>query len=99
MKRDEIFAAVTQILADVLIVDAEDIEANTLLCSELLAVPSDFANIAARLESHFSFTIPKGELFPEPFKKHVEYYKKLTADFVAEYVSNKLRHAGVPVSS
>ncbi len=61
----EIYAKVTNLLADALSVDKGDITPSAALQRDLAADSLDLLEIMFRLERDFGIEIPRGELFPQ----------------------------------
>ena len=71
--RDEIEAAVRDVLIDALGVDEEDVVETATLKGDLGADSIDYLDIVFRLEKSFGIKIPRGELFPEDVLSSTEY--------------------------
>ena len=83
----EIFAQVTSVLAEALVVDKEDITPTAALQRDLGADSLDLLELMFRLEHEFGIKIPRGELFSEStFRIGTELVQdgKLTDKGVAE---------------
>ena len=61
----EIYAQVTSVLAEALVVDKEDITPTAALQRDLGADSLDLLEVIFRLEHEFGIEIPRGELFPD----------------------------------
>jgi acyl carrier protein len=60
----EIYARVTSVLEEALVVDKDDITPTAALQRDLGADSLDLLEVMFRLEHEFSIEIPRGELFP-----------------------------------
>ena len=83
----EIYAQVTSVLAEALVVDKEDITPTAALQRDLGADSLDLLELMFRLEHEFGIKIPRGELFSEStFRIGTELVQdgKLTDKGVAE---------------
>jgi acyl carrier protein len=83
----EIHAKVTNVLAEVLAVDEDDVTPTAALQRDLGADSLDLLEIIFRLEHEFGIEIPRGELFPDSsFQIGPEWVKdgKLTDKGLAE---------------
>jgi acyl carrier protein len=58
----EIFAKVKEIIVDVLVIDENEIQANSRLIADLGAESIDFLDLVFQLEKEFSIKIPRGQL-------------------------------------
>lgn len=62
MSVESVFPKVRTIIADVLVVDEQDIELNKRLIGDLGAESIDFLDLVFQLEKEFSIKIPRGQL-------------------------------------
>lgn len=57
-----VYPKVQEIIADVLVIDAEDVALNSRLISDLGAESIDFLDLVFQLEKEFKIKIPRGQL-------------------------------------
>lgn len=62
MKVDGVYPKVREIIADVLVIDEEDISLNSRLITDLGAESIDFLDLVFQLEKEFKIKIPRGQL-------------------------------------
>ena len=62
MNVDNVYPKVREIIADVLVIDEEEIAKNHRLISELGAESIDFLDLVFQLEKEFAIKIPRGQL-------------------------------------
>lgn len=62
MNVEQIFPKVRAIVADVLVIDEEDIQLNSRLIQDLGAESIDFLDLVFQLEKAFSIKIPRGQI-------------------------------------
>jgi acyl carrier protein len=62
MNNQEIFNKVRDIIVDVLVIDASEVQANSRLIADLGAESIDFLDLVFQLEKEFSIKIPRGQL-------------------------------------
>jgi acyl carrier protein len=62
MNIESVYPKVREIIADVLVIDEEDVSLNSRLISELGAESIDFLDLVFQLEKEFSIKIPRGQL-------------------------------------
>ncbi|KTD27002.1 acyl carrier protein [Legionella maceachernii] len=62
MNVDSVYPKVREIIADVLVIDEEDVSLNSRLISDLGAESIDFLDLVFQLEKEFSIKIPRGQL-------------------------------------
>ncbi len=62
MNVDQIYPKVRGIIADVLVVDEDEIKLNSRLISDLGAESIDFLDLVFQLEKEFAVKIPRGQL-------------------------------------
>lgn len=62
MNIDQIYPKVRGIVADVLVIDEDDVQLNSRLISDLGAESIDFLDLVFQLEKEFSVKIPRGQL-------------------------------------
>jgi acyl carrier protein len=62
MNVDSVYPKVREIIADVLVIDEEEVSLNSRLISELGAESIDFLDLVFQLEKEFSIKIPRGQL-------------------------------------
>lgn len=62
MHNQEIFNKVRDIIVDVLVIDAAEVQANSRLIADLGAESIDFLDLVFQLEKEFSIKIPRGQL-------------------------------------
>lgn len=62
MNVDSVYPKVREIIADVLVIDEEEIELNNRLIADLGAESIDFLDLIFQLEKEFSIKIPRGQL-------------------------------------
>ena len=62
MNVDSVYPKVREIIADVLVIDEEDIALTSRLISDLGAESIDFLDLVFQLEKEFSIKIPRGQL-------------------------------------
>jgi len=93
MTRDEIFAAVQEVLIDALGVDDDEVTPEARLTADLGAESIDFLDISFKLEQAFNFKIPQGEMFPENVAQDPDYVQdgKITPTGLTE-LQKKLPH-------
>ena len=71
--REEVYAAIKEVLIDALGVDDDEVTPEATLQGDLGAESIDFLDIVFRLEKAFSIKIPRGELFPDDLVSNPEY--------------------------
>lgn len=62
MNVESVYPKVREIIADVLVIDEEDISLNSRLIADLGAESIDFLDLVFQLEKEFSIKIPRGQL-------------------------------------
>ncbi len=62
MNVDSVYPKVREIIADVLVIEEEDVSLNSRLISELGAESIDFLDLVFQLEKEFGIKIPRGQL-------------------------------------
>ncbi|MDI9818718.1 MULTISPECIES: acyl carrier protein [unclassified Legionella] len=62
MNIDSVYPKVREIIADVLVIDEEEIALNSRLIADLGAESIDFLDLVFQLEKEFSIKIPRGQL-------------------------------------
>lgn len=62
MNVESVYPKVREIIADVLVIDEEEITQNSRLISDLGAESIDFLDLVFQLEKEFSIKIPRGQL-------------------------------------
>lgn len=62
MNVDSVYPKVREIIADVLVIDEEDVSLNSRLISDLGAESIDFLDLVFQLEKQFNIKIPRGQL-------------------------------------
>lgn len=62
MNVDNIYPKVREIIADVLVIDEEEISLNSRLIGDLGAESIDFLDLVFQLEKEFAIKIPRGQL-------------------------------------
>ena len=62
MNADTVFPKVRSIIADVLVLDEDEVELNSRLIADLGAESIDFLDLVFQLEREFSIKIPRGQL-------------------------------------
>ncbi len=62
MNIDSVYPKVREIIADVLVIDEEEISLNSRLISDLSAESIDFLDLVFQLEKEFGIKIPRGQL-------------------------------------
>lgn len=62
MNIDSVYPKVREIIADVLVIDEEEISLNSRLITDLSAESIDFLDLVFQLEKEFSIKIPRGQL-------------------------------------
>lgn len=62
MNVDSVYPKVREIIADVLVIDEEEVELNSRLIGDLGAESIDFLDLVFQLEKEFSIKIPRGQL-------------------------------------
>jgi acyl carrier protein len=62
MNIESVFPKVREIIADVLVIDEEEIQLNSRLIADLGAESIDFLDLVFQLEKEFSIKIPRGQL-------------------------------------
>jgi acyl carrier protein len=62
MNIEQIYPKVREIIADVLVIDEDEINLNSRLISDLGAESIDFLDLVFQLEKEFSVKIPRGQL-------------------------------------
>lgn len=62
MNVDSVYPKVREIIADVLVIDEEDVTLKSRLISDLGAESIDFLDLVFQLEKEFSIKIPRGQL-------------------------------------
>ncbi|WP_028388541.1 acyl carrier protein [Legionella fairfieldensis] len=62
MNVDSVYPKVREIIADVLVIDEEEVSLNSRLISDLGAESIDFLDLVFQLEKEFSIKIPRGQL-------------------------------------
>ncbi len=62
MKVADVYPKVREIIADVLVIDQEDIALNSRLITDLGAESIDFLDLVFQLEKEFKIKIPRGQL-------------------------------------
>jgi acyl carrier protein len=94
MTRDEIYTKVSEVLAESLAVDDDEITPEATLTRDLGAESIDFLDIGFQLEQAFGFKIQPGELFPDNVTQDPEYVQdgKVTAKGLAA-LQERLPHA------
>ena len=78
MNREEILDKTREVIAEALVLDAEEVTPEASLTADLEAESIDFLDIVFRLEKTFStpdhaFKIEQGELFPENLMENPEW--------------------------
>ncbi|KTD05751.1 acyl carrier protein [Fluoribacter gormanii] len=58
----DVYPKVREIVADVLVIDAEDVSLNSRLIADLGAESIDFLDLVFQLEKEFKIKIPRGQL-------------------------------------
>ena len=71
--KDEILAAITEVLVDSLAVDEEEVTPEATLVDDLGAESIDLLEIVFNLEKKFGVSIDRGELIPEDLFTNPEY--------------------------
>lgn len=62
MNVEKVYPKVREIIADVLVIDEEEISQNSRLIADLGAESIDFLDLVFQLEKEFSIKIPRGQL-------------------------------------
>lgn len=62
MNIDSVYPKVREIIADVLVIDEEEVSLNSRLIADLGAESIDFLDLVFQLEKEFSIKIPRGQL-------------------------------------
>lgn len=62
MNVESVYPKVREIIADVLVIDEEDVTKNSRLIADLGAESIDFLDLVFQLEKEFSIKIPRGQL-------------------------------------
>ncbi|MDP1602124.1 MAG: acyl carrier protein [Legionella sp.] len=62
MNVDSVYPKVREIIADVLVIDEDDVALNSRLIADLGAESIDFLDLVFQLEKEFSIKIPRGQL-------------------------------------
>ncbi|CDZ78051.1 Acyl carrier protein AcpXL [Legionella massiliensis] len=62
MNVDSVYPKVREIIADVLVIDEEEVSLNSRLISDLGAESIDFLDLVFQLEKEFDIKIPRGQL-------------------------------------
>lgn len=62
MTVDSVFPKVQEIVADVLVIDEDEVSLNSRLIADLGAESIDFLDLVFQLEKEFSIKIPRGQL-------------------------------------
>lgn len=62
MSAEAVYPKVREIIADVLVIDEDEINANSRLIAELGAESIDFLDLVFQLEREFKIKIPRGQL-------------------------------------
>lgn len=62
MNNDSVFPKVREIIADVLVIDEEEVQLQSRLISDLGAESIDFLDLVFQLEKEFAIKIPRGQL-------------------------------------
>jgi len=62
MNVESVYPKVREIIADVLVIDEEDVSLNSRLISDLGAESIDFLDLVFQLEKQFNIKIPRGQL-------------------------------------
>lgn len=62
MNIESVYPKVREIIADVLVIDEEDVSLNSRLISDLGAESIDFLDLVFQLEKQFNIKIPRGQL-------------------------------------
>lgn len=62
MNIESVYPKVREIIADVLVIDEEEVSLNSRLISDLGAESIDFLDLVFQLEKEFSIKIPRGQL-------------------------------------
>jgi len=62
MSAEAVYPKVKEIIADVLVIDEEDVTPNSRLIAELGAESIDFLDLVFQLEREFKIKIPRGQL-------------------------------------
>jgi acyl carrier protein len=62
MKVDSVYPKVREIIADVLVIDEDEVSLNSRLIADLGAESIDFLDLVFQLEKEFSIKIPRGQL-------------------------------------
>jgi acyl carrier protein len=86
MTHDEIFHKIQGLLSDALALDADEVQIDSKLTTDLGAESIDFLDIAFKLEQAFGIKINQGELFPENLSQNPKYAKdgKVTPEGLSE---------------
>ncbi|ARG98491.1 acyl carrier protein [Legionella micdadei] len=62
MNVDSVYPKIREIIADVLVIDEEEVSLNSRLIGDLGAESIDFLDLVFQLEKEFSIKIPRGQL-------------------------------------
>lgn len=62
MNINSVYPKIREIIADVLVIDEEDVSLNSRLISDLGAESIDFLDLVFQLEKEFAIKIPRGQL-------------------------------------
>lgn len=62
MNLESVYPKVREIIADVLVIDADDVSLDSRLIADLGAESIDFLDLVFQLEKEFSIKIPRGQL-------------------------------------
>lgn len=62
MNVDGVYPKVRELIADVLVIDADDVSLNSRLIADLGAESIDFLDLVFQLEKEFKIKIPRGQL-------------------------------------
>jgi len=62
MNVESVYPKVREIIADVLVIDADEVSLNSRLIADLGAESIDFLDLVFQLEKEFSIKIPRGQL-------------------------------------
>lgn len=75
MNVTDVYPKVREIVADVLVIDVEEISLNSRLIADLGAESIDFLDLVFQLEKEFKIKIPRGQLE----KMHVVIWQKMSS--------------------
>ncbi|MDF1757455.1 MAG: acyl carrier protein [Legionellaceae bacterium] len=112
MNVEDIYPKVTEIIADVLVIDESEISLSSRLITDLGAESIDFLDLVFQLEKEFSIKIPRGqleknargELSEKEFEKDgiitpagMQALQKYLSEVPSEYFTKNMKMSEIPL--